>query len=176
MISSFVQKLNEAPFFFADLLKKIMASIRLTVNEKNYTVNVDPQMPLLWVIRDYVGLTGTKYGCGIGQCGACTVHLNGRAVRSCSVPVSAVGMKTVITIEGLSKNGQHPLQLAWEIEDVPQCGYCQGGQIMQAAALLQEKTNPTDEEITRAMSGNLCRCGTYQRIHSAIKKSIEIKS
>jgi isoquinoline 1-oxidoreductase alpha subunit len=156
--------------------KKTMTSIRLRVNEKDYTVNVDPQMPLLWVIRDYVGLTGTKYGCGIGQCGACTVHLNGKAVRSCSVPVSAVGTKDVLTIEGLSANGQHPLQIAWQQDDVPQCGYCQGGQIMQAASLLSEKVNPTDDEITQAMSGNLCRCGTYQRIRSAIKKSVLIKS
>lgn len=153
-----------------------MAAIQLTVNEKNYTVNIDPQMPLLWAIRDYVGLTGTKYGCGIGQCGACTVHINGKAVRSCSIPVSAVNAKNILTIEGLSKNGDHPLQLAWNQEDVPQCGYCQAGQIMQAAALLKEKMNPTDEEITRAMSGNLCRCGTYQRILRAIKKSIVIKS
>jgi isoquinoline 1-oxidoreductase subunit alpha len=153
-----------------------MAAIRLKVNEKSYAVDVDPHMPLLWVIRDCVGLTGTKYGCGIAQCGACTVHLDGKAVRSCSVPVSAVGDKSVTTIEGLSSDGSHPLQLAWENEDVPQCGYCQTGQIMNAAALLQEKVNPTDEEITKAMTGNLCRCGTYQRIHQAIKKSILIKS
>lgn len=153
-----------------------MATTQLTVNEKTYTVDVDPQMPLLWVIRDFVGLTGTKYGCGIAQCGACTVHLEGKAVRSCSVAVSAVGSKKVTTIEGLSTNGRHPLQLAWQEEDVPQCGYCQAGQIMNAAALLREKTNPTDEEITKAMTGNLCRCGTYQRIHSAIKKSMLIKA
>jgi isoquinoline 1-oxidoreductase alpha subunit len=153
-----------------------MAAIRLKVNEKSYAVDVDPRMPLLWVIRDYVGLSGTKYGCGIAQCGACTVHLDGKAVRSCSVPVSAVGDKSVTTIEGLSSDGSHPLQLAWDNEDVPQCGYCQTGQIMSAAALLREKVNPTDEEITKAMVGNLCRCGTYQRIHQAIKKSILIKS
>jgi isoquinoline 1-oxidoreductase alpha subunit len=153
-----------------------MAAIRLKVNKKSYAVDVDAHMPLLWVIRDYVGLTGTKYGCGIAQCGACTVHLDGKAVRSCSVPVSAVGDKSVTTIEGLSFDGSHPLQVAWENEDVPQCGYCQTGQIMNAAALLQEKVNPTDEEITKAMTGNLCRCGTYQRIHQAIKKSIVIKS
>lgn len=150
--------------------------IQLKVNEKDYTVDVDPQMPLLWVIRDYVGLTGTKYGCGIGQCGACTVHLDGKAVRSCSIPVSAVASKSIRTIEGLSENGRHPLQIAWEQVDVPQCGYCQCGQIMQAAALLNEKVNPTDDEITKAMTGNLCRCGTYQRIHSAIKKSVLIKA
>ncbi len=153
-----------------------MVPIRLKVNEKSYAIDVDPQMPLLWVIRDYVGLTGTKYGCGIGQCGACTVHLDGKAVRSCSVPISAVGDKSVTTIEGLSPEGTHPLQVAWDDEDVPQCGYCQTGQIMNAAALLREKVNPTDEEITKAMTGNLCRCGTYQRIHRAIKKSILIKS
>ena len=143
--------------------------IQLKVNEKDYTVDVDPQMPLLWVIRDYVGLTGTKYGCGIGQCGACTVHLDGKAVRSCSIPVSAVASKSIRTIEGLSENGRHPLQIAWEQVDVPQCGYCQCGQIMQAAALLNEKVNPTDDEITKAMTGNLCRCGTYPYIIKAIK-------
>lgn len=153
-----------------------MAMIQLKINDKKYSVDVDPQMPLLWVIRDYVGLTGTKYGCGIGQCGACTVHLDGKAIRSCSVPVSAIGTRSVRTIEGLSEKGDHPLQIAWEHEDVPQCGYCQGGQIMQAAALLTEKPTPTDDEITQAMSGNLCRCGTYQRIHSAIKKSVSLNS
>lgn len=140
-----------------------------------HSVDVDPQMPLLWVVRDFIGLTGTKYGCGIAQCGACTVHLNGKAVRSCSIPVSTVGDKKVTTIEGLATGGQHPLQLAWQQEDVPQCGYCQAGQIMNAAALLSQTPNPSDEEITKSMSGNLCRCGTYQRIHQAIKKAIEIK-
>jgi isoquinoline 1-oxidoreductase subunit alpha len=153
-----------------------MAVIQLIINEKKYTVDVDPDMPLLWAIRDYVGLTGTKYGCGISQCGACTVHLEGKAVRSCSVPVSAIGNKRITTIEGLSKDGSHPLQLAWQEEDVPQCGYCQVGQIMNAAALLNEKINPTEEEIERAMTGNLCRCGTYQRIKKAIKKSVVLKS
>jgi isoquinoline 1-oxidoreductase subunit alpha len=152
-----------------------MATIQLTVNEKKYTIDVDPQMPLLWAIRDFVGLTGTKYGCGISQCGACTVHLEGKAVRSCSLPVSAIGNKKIITIEGLSRDGRHPLQLAWQEEDVPQCGYCQTGQIMNAAALLNEKINPSDDEIERAMTGNLCRCGTYQRIRKAIKKSLLIK-
>jgi len=153
-----------------------MAVIQLKINDRKYSVDVDPEMPLLWVIRDYVGLTGTKYGCGIGQCGACTVHLDGKAIRSCSVPVSAIGTRNVRTIEGLSEKGTHPLQIAWEQEDVPQCGYCQCGQIMQAAALLNEKPTPTDEEITQAMTGNLCRCGTYQRIHGAIKKSVLIAS
>jgi isoquinoline 1-oxidoreductase subunit alpha len=151
-----------------------MATIRLSVNEKSYSLDVDAQMPLLWVIRDFVGLTGTKYGCGIAQCGACTVHLDGKAVRSCSIPVSAVSNKNVTTIEGLSSDGRHPLQLAWQEEDVPQCGYCQTGQIMNAAALLSQNPNPTDEEIQKGMRGNLCRCGTYQRIHNAIKKSILI--
>ncbi len=131
----------------------------------------DPAMPLLWVIRDFLGLTGTKYGCGLGLCGACTVHLDGVAIRSCSVPVSAVAGKAITTIEGLSPDGQHPLQRAWEEGDVPQCGYCQAGQLMQAASLLREKPRPTDAEITEAMSGNLCRCGTYQRIHRAIRKA-----
>jgi isoquinoline 1-oxidoreductase alpha subunit len=132
----------------------------------------DPSIPLLWVLRDILDLTGTKYGCGIGQCGACTVHLDGVAVRSCSMPISAVGEKPVITIEGLSPDGRHPLQLAWQALDVPQCGYCQAGQIMNASALLQQNPVPTDREITEAMSGNLCRCGTYPRIHAAIKRSI----
>lgn len=153
-----------------------MATIHLSVNEKAFTIEVDPQMPLLWVLRDFVGLTGTKYGCGIAQCGACTVHLDGKAVRSCSIPVSTVGNKRVTTIEGLSAQGTHPLQLAWEQEDVPQCGYCQTGQIMNAAALLSQKPNPTDEEIEKGMRGNLCRCGTYQRIHKAIKRSIVLTS
>jgi isoquinoline 1-oxidoreductase alpha subunit len=145
--------------------------LKVSINKLDYEIDVDPQMPLLWVIRDYVGLTGTKYGCGIGQCGACTVHLDGVAVRSCSVPVSGVANKKITTIEGLSADGKHPLQVAWQQEDVPQCGYCQSGQIMNAAALLKENPNPSDGEITKRMSGNLCRCGTYQRIHQAIKKS-----
>ncbi|HEX6227325.1 MAG TPA: (2Fe-2S)-binding protein [Chryseolinea sp.] len=153
-----------------------MAIIQLTVNGKPYAVETDPTMPLLWVIRDIVGLTGTKYGCGIAQCGACTVHLDGMAVRSCSVPISAVGDKKVTTIEGLSSNGQHPLQLAWEELDVPQCGYCQAGQIMNAAALLSQKPNPSNDEIEMGMRGNLCRCGTYQRIFRAIRKAALINA
>lgn len=153
-----------------------MATFHLSVNGKAYSVEVDPQMPLLWVIRDFVGLTGTKYGCGMAQCGACTVHLDGKAARSCSIPISTVADKKVTTIEGLSPDGRHPLQLAWEEEDAPQCGYCQTGQIMNAAALLIEKPNPTDKEIVNGMRGNLCRCGTYQRIQKAIKKSILIKA
>jgi isoquinoline 1-oxidoreductase alpha subunit len=129
-------------------------------------------MPLLWVIRDVIGLTGTKYGCGIAQCGACTVHLDGKAVRSCSIPVSAVINKKITTIEGLSPDGKHPLQLAWQEHDVPQCGYCQTGQIMNAAAFLKQNLNPSKDEIVKAMSGNLCRCGTYQRILEAIVEAV----
>lgn len=152
-----------------------MAQVQLNVNGKAYVVDADPQMPLLWALRDFIGLTGTKYGCGMAQCGACTVHLDGKAVRSCSVPLAAIGNKTVTTIEGLSPDGRHPLQLAWQEEDVPQCGYCQSGQIMNAAAFLKQNPSPTDEEITRAMTGNLCRCGTYQRIHKAIRRSLTVK-
>jgi isoquinoline 1-oxidoreductase alpha subunit len=148
-----------------------MATIQLQINSKLHTINADPDMPLLWVIRDVVGLTGTKYGCGIAQCGACTVHLDGKAMRSCAIPVKTVGTRQVTTIEGLSADGQHPLQLAWQEEDVPQCGYCQAGQIMSAAALLRRNPSPTDDEITRTMTGNLCRCGTYLRIHQAIKRA-----
>jgi isoquinoline 1-oxidoreductase alpha subunit len=152
-----------------------MAKINLTVNQKVYAIDVDPTMPLLWVIRDFVGLTGTKYGCGIAQCGACTVHLDGKAVRSCSIPVSSVVNKNITTIEGLSADGKHPLQIAWQEEDVPQCGYCQAGQIMTAAMLLDQHPDPTDEEIVAAMKGNICRCGTYNSIQAAIKRSVSIK-
>jgi isoquinoline 1-oxidoreductase subunit alpha len=142
--------------------------ITLTVNNQSYTVDVEPTMPLLWVLRDVLHLTGTKYGCGMAQCGACTVHLNNEAVRSCVTPVSRAVNQQVITIEGLSSNSSHPLQKAWAEEDVPQCGYCQSGQIMAAAVLLRENPNPTDQDIDDAMSGNICRCGTYQRIRKAI--------
>ena len=141
----------------------------LTVNGKATTVDVPGDMPLLWVLRDVLNLKGTKFGCGIGQCGACTVHLRGRAVRACSTPVSTVGNAAITTIEGLSANGTHPLQKAWEDLDVPQCGYCQSGQIMSAAALLATTPKPSDADINRAMDGNLCRCGTYVRIRAAIK-------
>lgn len=143
----------------------------LDVNGVHHTVHVDPDVPLLWVIRDYLGLTGTKFGCGASLCGACTVHLDGAAVRSCSIPLSGTVGKAVTTIEGLSATGEHPLQKAWAECDVPQCGYCQSGQIMSAAALLREKPHPTDEEIRQAMSGNLCRCGTYVRILAAIRRA-----
>ncbi len=146
-------------------------AIRFTLNGKPQSVDVPPDMPLLWVVRDVVGLTGTKYGCGMGQCGACTVHLEGEAVRSCSTPIGTVDGKKVTTIEGLSADGSHPLQKAWVEEQVPQCGYCQSGQIMNAAALLAGTPAPTDAQIDTAMSGNICRCGTYQRIRSAIHRA-----
>ena len=145
--------------------------ISLTVNGKPYNVDVVPDMPLLWVIRDVIGLTGTKFGCGLSQCGACTVHLDGNAVRSCSIPASTAAGKKVTTIEGLSPNSSHALQIAWIAEQVPQCGYCQSGQIMSAAALLAKTPKPTDDQINAAMTGNICRCGTYQRIHRAIKRA-----
>jgi len=149
--------------------------IKLTINKKKYDLDVDSQMPLLWVLRDVVGLTGTKYGCGMAQCGACTVHLNGEATRSCVMPVSAVVGKEVVTIEGLAEKNDHPLKQAWQEVDVPQCGYCQSGQIMTAAALLRKNPYPSEQEIINAMQGNLCRCGTYLRIQKAVKKAAEIK-
>lgn len=145
-----------------------MAEITLKINQKDYTVDVDPQMPLLWVIRDYIGLKGTKFGCGMAQCGACTVHLDGNVIRSCVTPVSSVGEKNITTIEGISENNEHPVQKAWIAAQVPQCGYCQSGQIMSAVALLEKNVTPTEEDIDRAMHGNICRCGTYTRIRKAI--------
>ncbi len=150
--------------------------ISLTVNGKPYNVDVAPDMPLLWVIRDVIGLTGTKFGCGLSQCGACTVHLEGNAVRSCSIPASTAAGKHVTTIEGLSPNSSHALQIAWIAEQVPQCGYCQSGQIMSAAALLAKTPKPTDAQIDSAMQGNICRCGTYQRIHRAIKRAAGVQA
>ena len=152
-----------------------MAIINLKINSKDYSIDVDPQMPLLWAIRDFVGLKGTKYGCGIAQCGACTVHLNGQPVRSCSLPVAAVTNKNITTIEGLSEDNSHPVQKAWIEEQVPQCGYCQSGQIMAAAALLSKNASPNDADIDAAMQGHICRCGTYPRIKRAIKKASENK-
>ena len=143
----------------------------LLINGTSYTVDVDPETPLLWVIRERLRLTGTKFGCGIGQCGACTVHFDGGAVRSCSTPVGDAVGKQITTIEGLHPEGKHPLQLAWIAEQVPQCGYCQPGQIMQAASLLAQNPNPSDAEIVTAMKGNLCRCATYLRIKRAIKRA-----
>jgi len=151
-----------------------MASITLKVNNKAYTIDADPKMPLLWAIRDLVGLTGTKYGCGIAQCGACTVHLDGAPIRSCSVPVSSAGNKNITTIEGLSDDNSHPVQQAWIKEQVPQCGYCQSGQIMAATALLKKTPNPTDKDIDTAMQGHICRCGTYPRIRKAIKTASQL--
>lgn len=146
-----------------------MANYTLKVNGESKTVNADIDTPLLWVLRDELDLKGTKYGCGIAQCGACTVHLDGEAARSCSIPISSIKDKAITTIEGLSENIDHPLQKAWKAHDVPQCGYCQAGQIMSAAALLKNNANPSDEEIDTAMYGNLCRCATYLRIKQAIK-------
>src|SRR6187431_284362 len=149
--------------------------ITLNINKKNYNVDADPNTPLLWVLRDELNLVGTKYGCGVAQCGACVVHLNGEAVRSCVTKVSrAVGQK-VVTIEGLAEKNDHPLQKAWQEVDVPQCGYCQSGQIMAAAVLLRENKKPTDADIDAAMSGNICRCGTYLRIRSAIHSAAAIQ-
>ena len=144
-------------------------STRLQINGKTMNVKAEPDTPLLWVIRDEVGLTGTKFGCGMALCGACTVHLDGQPVRSCQTPLSAAAGKKVTTIEGLSANNSHPLQKAWIAHDVPQCGYCQSGQLMSAAALLKDNKKPSDADIDAAMSGNICRCGTYQRIKAAIK-------
>jgi aerobic-type carbon monoxide dehydrogenase small subunit (CoxS/CutS family) len=148
-----------------------MTEINLFVNGSAQAVNVAPETPLLWVLRDTLGLTGTKFGCGMALCGACTVHVNGVASRSCVTPISSVSGKKVTTIEGLSADGRHPVQRAWIEEDVPQCGYCQSGQIMSAVALLSEKPKPTDADIDDAMSGNICRCGTYQRIRKAIHRA-----
>ncbi|HWE22991.1 MAG TPA: (2Fe-2S)-binding protein [Myxococcales bacterium] len=145
--------------------------MQLNVNGTNREVDAPEDMPLLWVLRDLLGLTGTKFGCGMAQCGACTVHLEGKAVRSCVTPVSAVGNRMVTTIEGLSPDGSHPVQKAWAAVDVVQCGYCQPGQIMSAAALLAENPNPSNEEIDLAMAGNICRCGAYQRIREAVRQA-----
>lgn len=146
-----------------------MAIFNLNINGTSKQVDVDPNTPVLWVLRDHLDLVGTKFGCGIAQCGACTVHLDGTAVRSCSLPVSSIGNSAITTIEGLSENADHPVQKAWMEHDVPQCGYCQAGQIMTAAALLQQNPNPSEEEIENAMNGNICRCGTYLRIKAAVK-------
>ena len=151
-----------------------MAEFKFNVNGKPQTVNVSPAMPLLWVLRDTLGMTGTKFGCGMALCGACTVHLNGQAIRSCITPVSSVAGKSVTTIEGLSADSTHAVQRAWVENDVPQCGYCQSGQIMAAAGLLAKNSKPTDADIDEVMKGNLCRCGTYQSIRKAIHRASEI--
>jgi isoquinoline 1-oxidoreductase alpha subunit len=150
--------------------------MKLTVNGAERDVTAAPDMPLLWVLRDLLGLTGTKFGCGVAQCGACTVHLDGAPLRSCVTPVSAVGDKKITTIEGLSPEGNHPVQRAWAELDVVQCGYCQSGQIMAAAALLAAKPDPTDADIDAALSGNICRCGTYQRIRAAVHRAAGLKA
>ena len=152
-----------------------MAKFKLKINGKSLEVDVDPSTPVLWVIRDHLNLLGTKFGCGIAQCGACTIHMNGAAVRSCVLPVSSVGDSELTTIEGISENADHPVQKAWLEHDVPQCGYCQAGQIMSAAALLKANNNPSDEEIDSYMNGNICRCGTYTRIKAAIKTASKNK-
>lgn len=151
-----------------------MSKYSLSINGHSHGVDVAPETPLLWVLRDTLALSGTKFGCGAGHCGACTVHLNGVPTRACMTPVSTVGRKQVTTIEGLDPRGEHPLQRAWKELDVPQCGYCQAGQIMTAAALLKENPRPTDEEIDGAMAGNLCRCGTYLRIRKGIHRAAEL--
>jgi isoquinoline 1-oxidoreductase subunit alpha len=153
-----------------------MKKMAFTVNGVSHSFSGDPEMPLLWYLRDELHLTGTKYGCGKGLCGACTVHIDGEAALSCITPMKSVAGKKIVTIEGLSANGDHPLQKAWQECNVPQCGYCQSGQLMQAAALLKEKPKPTDQEIDAAMAGNICRCGTYQRIRQGIKLAAGVKS
>ena len=153
-----------------------MANYTLKVNGKSAQVNVDPSTPILWVLRDHLNLVGTKYGCGVAQCGACTIHLDGAPIRSCQLPVSAIGDQKITTIEGLSENGTHPVQKAWLEHDVPQCGYCQAGQIMSASALLESNPNPSDSQIDAAMNGNICRCGTYTRIKKAIKTAANTRN
>lgn len=152
-----------------------MAVTKLKINKKEYTIDADENMPLLWAIRDLAGLKGTKFGCGVAQCGACVIHLDGEAVRSCVTKVKRAVGKSITTIEGLSLNNDHPVQKAWQDIDVPQCGYCHSGQIMSAAVLLRENPNPTDQDIDDAMSGNICRCGTYPRIRQAIKNAAVIQ-
>lgn len=151
-----------------------MAKYNLQINDKSYAVEADAKMPLLWAIRDLAGLTGTKYGCGIAQCGACTVHMNGNPVRSCSIPVSAAANAKITTVEGLSDDNSHVVQQAWILEQVPQCGYCQSGQLMSAAALLKKNPSPSDKDIDTAMQGNICRCGTYPRVRKAIKTASKL--
>ncbi|MFN3761354.1 MAG: (2Fe-2S)-binding protein [Algoriphagus aquaeductus] len=150
-----------------------MATFNLNINGTSKQVDVDPSTPMLWVLRDHLDLVGTKFGCGIAQCGACTIHLDGNAVRSCQLPVSAAEGASITTIEGLSEKADHPVQKAWMEHDVPQCGYCQAGQIMTAAALLQQNPNPSEEDIENAMNGNICRCGTYLRIKAAVKTAAQ---
>lgn len=152
-----------------------MKTFRLTVNGAAKTIDADPEMPLLWVLRDLIGLRGTKFGCGLGLCGACTIHLDGVPTRACITAISTVGTQKITTIEGLSADGTHPVQKAWMEEDVPQCGYCQAGQMMTAAYLVAQQPEATDEQVVQAMSGNLCRCGTYHRIRRAVRRALELK-
>jgi isoquinoline 1-oxidoreductase subunit alpha len=158
------------------LLLDAMAVIHLLINGSSLEADVPPSTPLLWVLRDTLGLTGTKYGCGMGVCGACTVHVDGEAVRSCQTSAGSIGSKSIVTIEGLSRDCSHPVQRSWIAEQVPQCGYCQSGQIMQAAAFLKTNPHPTTQELDQAMSGNICRCATYQRIRRAIQRAAEEKT
>ena len=160
-------------FSTKELIKTIMAAFTLNINGKSHEVDVAPDTPILWVLRDHLDMVGTKFGCGIAQCGACTVHLDGTAIRSCSLPVSSIGGAKITTIEGLSEKSNHVLQKAWIKHDVPQCGYCQAGQIMNAASLLAQNPNPSDQDIEVAMNGNICRCGTYTRIKAAIKTAAQ---
>lgn len=174
MSGMLIEVLLDDPFtiflYFSDFkTNSTMAKYNLKINGKTRQVDVDPTTPMLWVLRDHLDMPGTKFGCGIAQCGACTIHFNGTAVRSCQLPVSAVGNEAITTIEGLSEKGDHPVQQAWLDHDVAQCGYCQAGQIMSAASLLKNNANPSEEDIDSAMSGNICRCGTYPRIRAAIK-------
>jgi isoquinoline 1-oxidoreductase alpha subunit len=155
-------------YLFHNIHKEPMADIKLKINGKNYQTDIDPSTPLLWYLRDHANLVGTKYGCGIAQCGACTVHMNGNPVRSCVLPISSLAGAEITTIEGLSENGDHPVQEAWNELDVPQCGYCQAGQMMTAAALLRENKTPNEQEIEDTMSAHICRCGTYHRIKKAV--------
>ena len=176
MTAAQVRRTRRAPYSTPPALLRAaeIPMIKVNVNGKELQVTADPETPLLWVLRDSLGLTGTKYGCGMALCGACTVHLDGAAVRSCVTPVSSVGERKVTTIEGLARDLSHPVQKAWLELDVPQCGYCQSGQIMSAAALLAHTPQPTDADIDAAMSGNLCRCGTYQRIRAAIHRAAQL--
>ncbi len=162
-----------APFPYYLFLPFAMATFNLSVNGQQHQVDVAPDTPILWVLRDYLDMVGTKFGCGIAQCGACTVHLNGSAVRSCTLPISAVGDQDITTIEGLSEEADHPVQEAWLEHDVPQCGYCQAGQIMTAAAFLESNPNPSEDEVKEAMNGNICRCGTYLRIRKAVQTAAD---
>lgn len=175
-VLTFLKRLNLLTSSYSCIYSSIMANFNLNINGDSVQIELDPSTPMLWVLRDHLKLVGTKYGCGIAQCGACTVHLDDQAVRSCQVPISSVGDKRITTIEGLSENGDHPVQKAWLEHDVYQCGYCQAGQIMSASALLKRNPNPSEAQIDTAMDGNICRCGTYTRIKKAIKSAAETEN